>query len=155
MFALEDLLQNESVIRSKWSHQPFYEGLYYVTYPQHAFRVPDSEQTIRITRAPKIAGDNGLRFWICAERIADWHDREEYFLPYLLRATFEKIGEAELNKLIACHCSELIAPPDLPLCARRGFIGGLLMHSTKTDFVVSAFAEYETEYLHFYWDTTA
>lgn len=29
------------------------------------------------------------------------------------------------------------------------------MYSMKTEFIVSLFAEYEDEYIHFYWDTTS
>ncbi|AXI61143.1 hypothetical protein DLD99_11895 [Pseudomonas kribbensis] len=130
-------------------------GLYYVTYPAVAFEYPDSEETIRITRAPKQQGENGLKFWLHAECVA-WHpDRESYFLGYVSDAKFEEISEAVFNQMVADQARDLIAPLKQPLHEPSGFIGALLMYSMKTEFIVSLFAEYEEEYIHFYWDTTS
>lgn len=132
-----------------------YRGLRYVYYPQYAFTVPDGEESIRITHAPKALGDNGLRFWLSAELADNWQGRETYLLPYLSGAYFEPISEAAFNKLVAENCAGLINPPDLPLISKQVFIGALLMYSMKTDFFVSVVAEYENEYIHFAWETTA
>jgi hypothetical protein len=35
------------------------------------------------------------------------------------------------------------------------FVGAVLLYSMKADFIVSLVAEYEDEFIHFYWDTTA
>jgi hypothetical protein len=132
-----------------------YPGLHYTVYPQHAFRVPDSEETIRITRAPKLHGDNGLRFWLSAEWARGWSGREQYMSSYSANAVFEVISEAEFNTMVAVQSGELLVPQPLPLHSQQGFVGALVLYSMKTDFVVSLFAEYEDEFIHFYWDTTA
>lgn len=45
----------------------YYRGLYSTFYNQFAFIVPDSEESIRISRAPKLIQDNGVEFWLAAE----------------------------------------------------------------------------------------
>jgi len=132
-----------------------YQGLYYVYYPQYAFKVPDSEESIRITRAPKNSSDNGLRFWLSAELADNWQGRENHLLPYLSGSYFERINEAVFAGLVAEKVSALINPPELPFVSEQAFHGALLMYSMKTEFIVSIFAEYEREYIHFAWETTA
>ena len=130
-------------------------GLYYVTYPGIAFRCSASQQIIRITRAPKRQGENGLNFWLHAEWM-DWRPGgESYFPGYVSDAQFEEISEAVFNQMVADQAFELIAPLKQPLHESTGFVGALLMYSMKTEFIVSLFAEYEDEYIHFYWDTTS
>ena len=143
-------------IESNRLQLPFasYRGLYYICYPQHAFRVPDGEESIRISRAPKAEGDNGLRFWIAAEQLECWREPSR-LLDYLSGGYFEPIAEAPFNELAAEHCSGLIVPPELPLKSGSTFLGGLLMYSMKTEFFVSAIAEYEDEFIHFAWETAA
>jgi len=155
MFGRIDL---ESLEQSQLTDRWFvdcYPGLHYVVYPQYAFRVPDSEETIRIARAPKLDGDNGLRFWLSAEWLQGWDGREQLMSSYTASAEFEVVSEAEFNAVVAAHSGELLASPALPLHPQLGFVGALILHSMKTDFVVSIFAEYEDEFIHFYWDTTA
>lgn len=132
-----------------------YPGIYFVTYRQDAFRTPDGEECIRVTRAPNPKNDNGLRFWLYAELQNDWCRRLEYFAGYVSDSQFESISEAEFNQLVADQANELVAPLKLPLHEPTGFIGALMMYSMKTEFIVSLVAEYEDEFIHFYWDTTA
>lgn len=155
MFTREDFQQ---LARTSLADPRFvagYRGLHYSTYPQYAFQVPDSEQTLRITRAPKAAADNGLGFWLAAESVDFTPQRERYFAPYLADAAFEPLSEPALLKQIANCCAELIQPPPLPLISDQTFQGALLMYSLDTDLLVSLFAEYSQEYLHFYWTSTA
>ena len=133
----------------------YYQGLHFVTYPQFAFIVPDSEETIRISRAPKNEGDNGLRFWLAAENLDDWATRESFYRPYLHGAAFEQISEDEFNEMVAEQCKDLICQPSQPLKRGGKFVGAMMMYSLKTDFIVDLFAEYEDEYIHFYWETAA
>ena len=132
-----------------------YRGLHYICYPQYAFHVPDGEESIRITRSPKAQGDNGLRFWLAAELADNWQGRESYLQDYLSGAYFEQINETTFNDLVATHCRGLVAPPVLPLVSQQVFLGALLMYSMKTEFFVSAVAEYENEFIHFAWETKA
>jgi len=104
-----------------------YPGMYYVTYPQYAFITPDAEEFIRITRAPKAGGDNGLRFWLEAEFLDDWRGRESSLLDYLMGASFDPIDAHVFDKLVVTHCSGLVVPPALPLAMGKAFIGALLM----------------------------
>jgi hypothetical protein len=155
MFCRSDYDQLVQVEGSRLQHLGSYRGLYYVCYPQYAFQVPDGEESIRIARAPKSERDNGLRFWLAAELADDWRGRESCFLNYLSGAFFEPIDELPFNDLVATHCSGLVAPLKLPLVSGQAFLGGLLMYSMKTEFFVSAVAEYEDEFIHFAWETTA
>ncbi|MFZ6756000.1 hypothetical protein ACO0K9_02180 [Undibacterium sp. Ji50W] len=128
-----------------------YRGLYFVTYRQDAFAVPDSEENIYISRAPKYPGDNGIRFWLAAEMSKG----EKLYGPYLQEAEFRPIPEEKFNGLVAEQCFHLILKPQLPLNQSGQFVGALLMYSMETEFIVDLFAEYEDEYIHFYWHTTA
>lgn len=103
----------------------------------------------------QVEGDNGLRFWPAAELATDWKGRESYLPGYLSDAYFSPIDERSFNELVANHCSSLIAPPRLPLANGQLFSSALLMYSMKTDFFVSALAEYENEFIHFAWATMA
>ncbi len=138
-----------------WDYRSAYRGLSYCIYPQHAFSLPDSEQMIRIARAPKEIDDSGLKFWINAEFLDDWRDRESYFQPYLAASLFRPIDEQEFNRLVREQVQGLVVPIDLPLHPLTGFVGGLAMYTMERDFVVSVFAEYEDEFIHFFWNTTA
>jgi len=50
---------------------------------------------------------------------------------------------------------QLLVPLFLPLHPPTGFVGALLMYSTKTDFIVSLLAEYEDQFIHYFWGTCA
>ncbi|EJM24704.1 hypothetical protein [Pseudomonas sp. GM25] len=130
-------------------------GLYYLTYPSSAFLVPCGQEYIRITRVSKSHHTNGLNVWLNAE----WHERQpggdHSFPEYVGGAQFEPISEEVFNQLVAERAVELIVPLKQPLHEPSGFIGALLMYSMKTDFIVSLFAEYEDEFVHFYWHTLA
>ncbi|MFT3800982.1 MAG: hypothetical protein QM766_07155 [Burkholderiaceae bacterium] len=132
-----------------------YPGLYFTAYPQHAFRTPSSEEYIRVTRALRLAADNGIKFWCSAEWAAGWSGRESYFAPYLHGAQFEPISEDEFNRIVQESSSELIAPLSLSLHAPNGFVGAILMYSIKSDFIVSLVAEYDDEFIHHFWESTA
>jgi len=117
--------------------------------------VPDSEELIRIARAPKQSGESGLRFWLAAEYLDDWSSRESFYRPYLQGAAFERISEEQFNEMVAAQCSELLSQLQLPLKASGKFVGAMMMYSIKTDFIVDLFAEYDDEFIHFYWEMTA
>jgi hypothetical protein len=137
-----------------------YRGLYYVTYPQYAFDIPDSEQTIYISHAPKREGDNGILFWLAALREQGSASSEKKMHELLLKAAeFKQISEEEFNALVAEQCFGLIVKPQLSLNQSSKFVGALLMYSMETDLVddhfAEYFAEYQDEYIHFYWHSTA
>ncbi|MES2952339.1 MAG: hypothetical protein V4858_27750 [Pseudomonadota bacterium] len=138
-----------------WQYRSAYRGLSYCVYPQHAFTVPDSEQVVRVTRAPKEPNDSGLKFWINAELLGDWGNREQYLHSYLSSSQFRPIDENEFNQLVAEQTRDLFVPMPLPLHPPKGYSGGLAMYTMETDFIVSVFAEYEDEFIHFFWETTA
>jgi hypothetical protein len=155
MFDRSDFDQISSERLLHWRAHNNCPGIYYITYPQSAFETRSSEECIRVTRVQKRQGENGLNFWLYAEWQDDWAGRESYFPGYVSDAQFEEISEAVFNQMVADHSISLIAPLKQPLHESTGFVGALLMYSMKTDFIVSLFAEYEDEYIHFYWDTTA
>lgn len=138
-----------------WKYRCAYRGLRYCVYPQYAFLVPDSEQVVRIARAPKEPNDSGLKFWINAESLGEWSNREQYLRPYLASSQFRPVDESEFNQLVAEQAGDLVVPMHLPLHSSAGYLGGLAMHTMETDFIVSVFAEYEDEFIHFFWETTA
>ncbi len=160
MFLRKDLdALDDSQLNSCWVSD-CYPGLHFTVYPQFAFNVPDSEEKIRVTRAPKLAGDEGLRFWLAAERaygwMHPWQEIESYFPKYIRGAAFERISEEEFAASIQSVTAGLVVPlaSICGPCSGR-FVGALQMYSTKTDFIISLFAEYEHEFVHFHWDTTA
>lgn len=156
MFSREDLERLDSALLGDGHFVRSYPGLHYVVYPQYAFRVPDAEQYIRITRAPRQPGDNGLRFWVSAELAHEPNaPRPAHLASYLQEARFDPVSEAEIHRIVEERCSDLLVPPVLPLHPPGGFLGGLEMYTLADDFIVSLFAEYEDELIHFYWETTA
>jgi hypothetical protein len=154
MFSRTDFEAWQTLQESHLSTSEYY-GLYYTEYPQFAFRSHFSEESIRITRAPKTPGDNGLRFWLAAELADDWRGRESYFKSYVSGAAFEPVTESFFNDLVAGHCMGLVVPPPMPLASGAMFQGGLLMYEFSAELIVSAFAEYENEFVHFAWSSTA
>jgi hypothetical protein len=131
-----------------------YRGLYSTYYNQFAFRVPDSEESIRISRAPKIEQDNGLRFWLAAELQENWSGREHFFQPCIRDSDFKEISESEFNTMVKSQCDDLITKPSLPLSSGK-FIGALAMCTMEKELIVDLFAEYDNEYIHFIWESTA
>lgn len=155
MFNRNDFDQLSSEQLLFWRSHNDCPVLYYVTYPSSAFQCPASQETIRVTRSFKRQEENGLNFWLHAEWI-DWRPGgESYFPGYVSDAQFEEISEAVFNQMVADQAIELVAPLKQPLHESTGFVGALLMYSMKTEFIVSLFAEYEDEYIHFRWDTTS
>ncbi|PNQ54180.1 hypothetical protein [Vibrio sagamiensis] len=132
----------------------FYRGLYSTYYNQFAFRVAASEESIRITRAPKLEKDNGLLFWVAAELQENWSGREQYFQRFIQSSDFKEISESEFNSMVFSRCGELITKPSLPLSSGN-FIGALAMCTMEKELTVDLFAEYDNEYIHFIWESTA
>jgi hypothetical protein len=164
MFSRSDLDSLDSALLIDWRYMGSYPGLHYAVFPQHAFRVPDSEQTIRITRAPKRSGDNGLQFWVsaeCANSPSGNYDqstrdrRAEKAANYFRGARFRNIDEVEFNSIVRGQCTELLIVPNLPLHEPQGFIGAISIRTLETELVVSLVAEYADEFIHFYWESTA
>ena len=155
MFERKDFQSIAAQLPARMHRLGCYPGVNFHVYPQYAFSPPDGEQTIRITRAPKALGDNGIDFWLCAEWLQDWRGRENFFAGYLSESAFESISEKTFNDLVAEQCAGLMIKRELPLKVTGRFVGAVLLYSMKTEFIVSLVAEYEDEFIHFYWDTTA
>ncbi|WP_457326663.1 hypothetical protein, partial [Roseateles sp. P5_E11] len=68
---------------------------------------------------------------------------------------FVPLTESEFSSLVAELCADFVVPAKPPVHSPMGFVSALAMRSLKTDFVVSLIAEYEDEFVHFYWHTTA
>jgi hypothetical protein len=132
-----------------------YPGLHYEVYPQDAFRTVESEQQVRITRSPKRTGDDGLSFWLAAELADDWTGREQHFPGFVRGAAFRAVSEAEFNTLVDRWSGDLLARPALPLHPSTGFVGALVMREAEDDLIVSAVAEYDDEFIHFAWESSA
>jgi len=155
MFDQAELLALPAQRLNDWRRHGSYRGLGYHVHSPEAFSVPESEQMLRIARAPREANDNGLKFWIHAESLDDWGHRQEYFHPYLSSSRFRRMDEGEFNRLVAERTRELVVPLPLPLHPPTGYLGGLAMRAMEDDLIVSLFAEYEDEFIHALWETTA
>lgn len=137
----------------------------YVCFNQFGFEHYESEESIFISRAAKQKGENGLGFWVATYQTAldqgqEWRDDSKgYFETYIVGAQCEPITEDRFNEFVSKCCERLAFPLCLPLrhsrpfWKRSGFVGALLMHDDWN--LVDLIAEYEDEYLHFYWETTA
>lgn len=164
MFDRSDLEALAPALLVDWRYMGCYPGLHFTVFPQHAFRVPDAEQTLRITRAPKRPGDTGLQFWVSAENAnslpgaqdpATKTRRAAHAARAFNSTRFLSIDEAQFNGIVHGHCAELLVAPALPLHPPRGFIGALSMHAPEDELTTSVFAEYTDEFIHFHWDSTA
>ena len=163
MFTKSDFLQVADSIKhpNEWMRLCQYPGLHYCVYPQFAFKTPDSEERICITRSRKKPDDSGVLFWLAAALCADncfpvtenkWF---EYARPYLSEGAFQSIDESEVNRLVEESCSYLLADIQLPLGGKSQFKGALMMRSMAKEFEVSIFIEYEDEFVDFNWETAA
>ena len=155
MFSRRDFETLPDEQLDSWQFGRSYKGLHHTVYPQYAFSPPDSEQFIKITRAPKEDRDDGLRFWINAELIDDWGGRRDKLRPYLSASLFRPITEEEFNDRVEAQARDLADSVQLPIRKSGRCVGGLAMHTMETDSLVSLVAEYEDEYIHFYWETSA
>lgn len=134
---------------------------------ENAFVTPNSEEYIRITRALKV--DTSLlpqkhvsyhnpilSFWITAEcDLNHVMKMGDFYQNYLCTAQFEMMSQQNWEHLIQSHCANLKPPLLTPLAPSDEFIRAILLHDMRTDFLISALAEYEHELVHFYWETTA
>lgn len=156
MFSAADLERLKRELASNYHFAGSYPGASFLIYPQYAFSPPDSEQYARITRAPKERGDNGLRFWAVAELgVEGYTERPTGLISHFENAEFLPLMESEFNLLVANQCVDLVVPATLPIHQPVGFVSALALQTLKTDLIVSLIAEYEDEFLHFYWQTTA
>lgn len=124
-----------------------------VKFDQDAFRCPSFEQHIQIHRGKRVDFNSVVQFWVCSLRSQDWSGREAYFLPYLKSGKCQTISEVEFNDLVATYSGELEQTLKLPLHFAVGFIGAVQMYNDWDD--IGAVAEYEDEFVAFYWNTTA
>ena len=154
MFSRADFEALKDVRQPAWAFG-VYRGLYSIIYPQFAFDSASSEETICISRAPKRLDDNGAAFWVAAELAARRSGPVGQFPDDLSASRFEPIDERDFHRLVAEQTVGLVAPLEWPLRSPGRFVGALAMVTMATDFVVPLFAEYEDEYVHFRWETTA
>lgn len=128
-----------------------YEGLYTIYYKPFAFET-ETEESIRISIAPKAETDNGAFFWLASELQDDWSDRMEYFEPYIKGADYTPVSEEEFSSMVENQCAHLYLPPELPL-VKGNFKGALAMCTLEDEMIVDLFAEYEGCYVHFFWES--
>ncbi|MEC8012390.1 MAG: hypothetical protein VX185_16670 [Pseudomonadota bacterium] len=152
MFTVDDVLNidvNDNELDS-------YTGLFTTYYKSYAFNCVDSCEYIFISRSPKEDKDNGVKFMF-RSYLDDGSCRDRSVSDVkglLLSADFKLIAEDVFNEKVKEQCAELITKPQYPLSSKK-FIGALIMYDLDQEFMVDMFAEYEDEYIHFYWDTTA
>lgn len=133
-----------------------YNGLNEISYTDNDFKHPEACEYIRITRRKKRDEDNGVNFMFHSY-LADIYYGVctlEGIKDGLQTSNFEQITEDRFYEMVQAQCVGLIDKPNLPLSYSK-FIGALVMCDLKTEFVVDVFAEYEDEYIHFFWNTTA
>ena len=138
-----------------------YRGMYSTYYNSYAFESQSTEENIIISRAPRTKYNSNAKFWLAAlqqetykvEEYLD-EDFEECFEEYVSNAQYKEISESDTYSIIKEYCSDLITKPALPLNSKK-FIGALVMYYQSGDQIIDIFMEYEDEYLHFYWESTA
>ena len=163
MFTKNDFLAIANTIKhaNEWYRYLGYAGLYYVIYPQFAFKAPDSEETICITRAKRKPGENGLLFWLAASLMPGIRfpnsgiNRLDNAKLCLMDGAFQPIDEFEANRLVRNACESLNVDLQLPLVISSPFKGALMMRSMETGLEVSLIIEYEDEFVDFFWQSTA
>jgi hypothetical protein len=124
-----------------------------VEFGPDAFRCPCGEEQIRIHRGKRANFKSIVQFWVASLSSQDWKEREAYFLPYLQSGKCRPISENEFNDLVTTYSGELQQRLALPLHSAVGFINAVQMYDEWND--MAAVAEYEDEFVAFYWDTTA
>lgn len=138
-----------------------YSGLYSTHYNFYAFKSQSTEENIIISRAPRNNNNSNAKFWLAAlqqetykfEEYLD-DEFEESFQEYVSKAQYKEITETEAYSIITDHCSDLITKPPFPLNSNT-FIGALIMYYQSGNQITDLFMEYEDEYIHFYWESTA
>lgn len=131
-----------------------YEGLKSQCFDQSCFSEPDSEENIRLSRAPKSPSDNGLNFLLAAEQQNIWHGGIKALQDYFLKSNFQNISEKEFYSLVSSQTERLIPPLSMPF-NESTFIGSVAICTLKDDLIVDLFAEYQDEYIHFFWESLA
>ncbi|UUX95556.1 hypothetical protein [Aquabacterium sp. J223] len=92
---------------------------------------------------------------INSELIDDWGGRQDKLRPYLSASLFRLMTEEEFNRLVEAQARDLVASLKPPIHKTGRYVAGLAMHTMETEFLVSLVAEYEDEFIHFYWETSA
>ena len=130
------------------SRSPF--TLERVEFGHSDFAPPDSEQTIEVHRGRREDFDSLLHFWVQSLQSQDWNPGSNYD-NYVKTSDYRPLSEESFVRVVLEHSRSLTKPlPALPL---GEFIAGLQMHSQWNE--VSVVAEYEQEFVAFYWATTA
>jgi hypothetical protein len=148
MFSREELLA--ALLQLLESPSP---SLTVVAFGQFDFQSPSSEESLAIHRGRRADFDNALHFWVGSLRSRGWEGRESYLLPYLQSGKCRPITEAEFNSLVSNYSAALKVSLPLPLHPGGGFVAAAQMYDSWDD--VAALAEFEDEFVAFYWDTTA
>lgn len=118
-----------------------------------AFHDASSEEKIVIHRGRRNDYSDSLHFWVVSVRNLDWSGREAYLLSYLQSSQCRSMTEIEFNSIVVKYSTALKQPPTLPLHSESAFVAALQMHDDWSE--VAALAEYEAEFIAFYWVTTA
>ena len=114
------------------------------------FDSSSSEETIVVDRGLRTAFDDALQFWVQSLRTQDWNG-QDYFLNYAQTGSFIPIDDAEFYRLVKEYSHSLNAL--FNLAPKGAFISAMQMHNDWND--IALLAEFEQEYIAFYWATTA
>lgn len=119
-------------------------------FDQQDFDPPESEQTIEIHCGKKADFEDALHFWLKSLQSQDWNSGD-YSVNYAKSSLCLPLAEERFMELIADYSRSSKKPLDL--AARGKFQSGMQMHDEWND--VALLAEFEEEYIAFYWATTA
>ena len=117
---------------------------------QEDFNIPEAEETIEIHRGRKADFEDALQFWIRSLQSRDWNGGD-YFVNYAKDSKCLPLSDDGFKRLIAYYSHSLAKP--LSLAPRGKFQSGMQMCDEWNDAAI--IAEFEDEYVAFYWVTTA
>lgn len=115
------------------------------------FDSSSSEENIVVDRGLKMEFESALQFWVQSLRTQDLAKRQDYILKYARTGKCTQMIAADFDHLIKEYSYSLKTP--ISLAPKSKFISAMQMYDDWND--IALLAEFEQEYIAFYWATTA
>jgi hypothetical protein len=117
------------------------------------FNVPESEQDILIHRASNTDFANLCEFYLASLYAQGWREREEYLLPHARSSLCLELNQPDFDAMVTAYSGMLTKTLELPLIQTSEFLGAFKT-SDESD-TLSCIAQSKSEFVAFYWSTTA
>ena len=122
-----------------------------VEYTQYDFKHPESEGSIVIHCGARTAFQGALQFWMHSVRSLGDQDLGPYFLTRLAKSgKFAGLAATDFYGLAKRYSHDLVSP--LILSPKGEFISAMQIYDDWDD--IAILAEFQEEYISFYWSTT-